>query len=95
MKLGREDAALNNMKEYKFAKALSFLIPHFSERANSSNLAEELDNDQLHSDNSADVDDDTSPAADSQRQQNRLVTPKTSQCCFIKLFQAETQAFSN
>jgi len=43
----RSGDAASTVKEYKYAQVLSFLIPHFAERPTSSNLVEELDDDQL------------------------------------------------
>ena len=76
-KCGSGDAA-KTVKEYKYAKALSFLIPYLGDRPTSSNLEEESADDLLQQDNFTDEEDDASQISDLQARQDRPVTPSNS-----------------
>lgn len=66
--------AAKSVKEYKYAKALSFLTPYLSDRPTSSNLAQESDEDSLQPNNVID-EEDASQISDFQPRQDRPVTP--------------------
>ncbi|KAK3732095.1 hypothetical protein RRG08_026480 [Elysia crispata] len=71
----RSGNAAKSVKEYKYAKALSFLTPYLGDRPTSSNLVEGSDEDPLQPDNFTDEEDDASQISDFQPRLDRTVTP--------------------
>ncbi|XP_064597534.1 transcription factor Adf-1-like [Liolophura sinensis] len=67
--------AAKPVKEYKYAKALSFLTPYLGDRPTSSNLTEGSDEDPLPPDTFSDEEDDASQISDIQPRHDRPVTP--------------------
>ncbi|KAK3732052.1 hypothetical protein RRG08_026439 [Elysia crispata] len=71
----RSGDASKSVKEYKYAKALSFLTPYLGDRPTSSNLVEGSDENLLQPDNFTDEEDDASQISDFQPRLDRTATP--------------------
>ena len=89
----RSGDAAKTVKEYKYAKALSFLTPYLGDRPTSSNLAEESDDDLLQPDNFTDEEDDASQISDLQPRQDPVTpsNPSVASSSHSKRKQKHTQ----